>query len=248
ICLAYLVTDAPLQLDVDQRIMNTAAMKASEPFIPVSIFDELIDTVLWNLYTSIFPGFITINRFSHDLYDTLYSARLAPSLLDDTDDDTDLDDDMQTTVSTDEINRYTSVPLSLNHKTSSLLEKIYDDNSSLYSNIESVDEETLSNDPIHDLISDSEPYTIILQSPKQNPFSHPDPEIVGLDGRSLQRSNSIRFKFFESKHRAGSIDTVLDSESSHSKKMDGRKSKPQKWKSIIKESLEKYFVTPKLFV
>ncbi|KAJ3254977.1 hypothetical protein HK103_006679 [Boothiomyces macroporosus] len=131
ICLTYLVADAPLDLSLDQKIVNVAAMRASLSPIPINIFDEVLDAVVMSLYEEDYHSF----ALKYNLDIQLANVQSLPSPndtepMDDSDHDLHYDDPAQYYRSDFDEDRQ-----SLHHQTSSILAYIHDTCPSIYSDI-----------------------------------------------------------------------------------------------------------------
>ncbi|KAJ3270074.1 hypothetical protein HDV01_000568 [Terramyces sp. JEL0728] len=131
ICLTYLVADAPLDLRLDQKIVNVAAMRASLSPIPINIFDEVLDAVVMSLYEEDYHSF----ALKYNLDIQLANVQSLPSpngteLMDDSEHELNYQDPTQIYRSkADDDSR------SLHHQTSSILAYIHDTCPSIYSDI-----------------------------------------------------------------------------------------------------------------
>jgi hypothetical protein len=57
ICLTYLVSHAPFQIQVDSKLVHITATKAAQSPIPLTVFDNLLDEILEVLFEEVFPRF-----------------------------------------------------------------------------------------------------------------------------------------------------------------------------------------------
>jgi hypothetical protein len=260
ICLTYLTPDAPFYLNFNRRLMNICAARAAISPIPITVFDDLLDVVVGNLYKNVFPSFVQ----SHGLWKDFRASMLSPPLSPIEAQYKDLEDELLSLDgNSDAGDRYSyqAIPRTLAHKTSQVLEYIVTTASSIYSDVEydSASDVDFSGYSPTDLKPEFQGFELRDEQPGSGPSSASSPmskhnyysKTVSLDAVKKPKYNARDEKRPKSANDAEDTFNdlfeiyapVLPYRQIKLEKEDtsGKRKKPKNWKKLINKKIHGMF-------
>ena len=193
ICLTYLVPEAPFRINLDYREMAICTKKAAISPIPATVFDDLLDLVIENLYYDVFPRYMLYEGIEPG-YDNSQPATRPLTPIEEFKEDELLED--VESLSVNDFSFQVDVPNRLSHQTSQIFDFMRSTASSIYSDVDLSDGEMDELDTEFDsnfyslMNSHGTKYSQTIVGQEEESYFDLDDSSGGRRVSSLQDSNS----------------------------------------------------------